>query len=39
MEIRHIIAYALIAVLILCAVFGIIAYRRDRKLKRKDRWR
>ena len=39
METRLILACALIAVLVLFAVLGAIAYRRDRKLKRKDRWR
>lgn len=39
METRLVIAYSIIALLILSAALGIVAYRRDRKRKRKDRWR
>jgi|TARA_R100000049_G_scaffold5296_1_gene15138 hypothetical protein len=39
MENRLIFAYVLIALMFLSAVLGVIAYRRDRKRKRKDRWR
>ncbi len=39
METRLIIAYSIIALLILSAALAIVAYRRDRKRKRKDRWR
>lgn len=39
METRLVIAYSIIALLILSAALGIAAYRRDRKRKRKGRWR
>ena len=39
METRLVIAYSIIAILVLSAALGIVAYRRDRKRKRKGRWR